>query len=116
MLTGALVTLRAIEADDYPILAGFANGMGVELLGGGDPPKPLPSVVASWEAAGDDPDSVNFAIGANDAAGRLIGQCGLYRHDHFGRTVELGITIGARDHWGRGYGREAVGLLVDHAF
>ena len=32
------------------------------------------------------------------------------------RTCELGITIGDKDYWGRGYGREAVGLLLDYGF
>jgi RimJ/RimL family protein N-acetyltransferase len=108
MLNGELVTLRPIEPDDHPILAGFANDIEVELLGGGDPPTPTPqaSVVASYEQLRENPDSINFAITANEAAGKLIGQCGLWRHDQLGRTVELGITIGVREYWARGYGRE----------
>lgn len=118
MFTGALVTLRPIEPDDYPALAAFANDVEVELFGGGDPPTPQPlaSVGAGYEQLRANPDSINFVITANDAEEKLIGQCGLFRHDHLGRTVELGITIGVRDYWGRGYGREAVALLVDYAF
>ncbi|HVD02996.1 MAG TPA: GNAT family protein [Candidatus Dormibacteraeota bacterium] len=118
MLAGELVTLRPIEPDDYPALAVFANDVELELLGGGDPPTPTPqaSVAAAYEQLRENPDSINFAITANEAAGKLIGQCGLWRHDQLGRTVELGITIGVREYWGRGYGREAVALLVDYAF
>lgn len=118
MLTGGIVTLRPIEPGDYPTLAVFANDVEVELMGGGDPPTPTPqaSVAAAYEQRRASTDSVNFAITANDAADRLIGQCGLFGHDQLGRTIELGITIGDRDYWGRGYGREAVGLLVDYAF
>lgn len=66
-----------------------------------------------------------------DGSGRLVGRIGLFglwrqvdplgisaragvlvRSDH----AELGIMIGDRSAWGRGLGREAVGLLVDHAF
>lgn len=118
MLTGELVTLRPIEPDDYLALAEFANDVELELLGGGDPPTPTPqaSVAAMYEQQRENPDSINFAITANEAAGKLIGQCGLWRHDQLGRTVELGITIGVREYWGRGYGREAVALLVGYAF
>lgn len=118
MLSGELVTLRPIEPDDHPILAVFANDIEVELLGGGDPPTPTPqaSVVAAYEHLRENPDSINFAITANEAAGKLIGQCGLWRHDQVGRTVELGITIGIKEYWARGYGREAVALLVGYAF
>jgi len=118
MLSGKLVTLRPIEPEDYPTLAAFANDVDLELLGGGDPPTPTAqaSVAAAWERLRENPDSINFAVAANDAAGKLIGQCGLFRHDQIGRTVELGISIGVREYWSRGYGREAVGLLVDYAF
>lgn len=118
MLTGELVTLRTIEPGDYATLAVFSNDVELELLGGGDPPTPRPqaSVAASYEQLRENPDSVNFAITANDAGGKLLGQCGLFRHDLLGRTVELGITIGVREYWGRGYGRESVALLVDYAF
>lgn len=118
VLTGELVTLRPIEPDDYPTLNRFANDVEVELLGGGDPPSPTPqaSSAAAYEQQRENPDSINFAITANEANSKLIGQCGLWRHDQLGRTVELGITIGVREYWGRGYGREAVTLLVDYAF
>jgi len=32
------------------------------------------------------------------------------------RHCELGITIGDKECWGRGYGREAVKLLLDYVF
>lgn len=28
----------------------------------------------------------------------------------------LGITIGDKEYWGKGYGREAIGLLLDYGF
>jgi RimJ/RimL family protein N-acetyltransferase len=116
VLSGKLVTLRAIEPEDYPAFVAYANDVEVELLGGGDPPTPSPaaSVASVYEGrrAG---GGIDFAI-ATKAEGKLIGQCGLFNHDHIARTLELGITIGDRAYWGRGYGREAVSLLVDYAF
>lgn len=118
MLAGDLVTLRPIEPGDHPALAAFRNDLELSLLVGGPPPAPMPiaSVVELHERRRASPDEINFAITANDPAGLLIGQCGLFRHDVVSRTVELGIAIGARDYWGRGYGRETVLLLVDYAF
>ena len=115
MLAGDLVTLRPVEPADVRVLAGFANDLEVALLVGGHTPVPLPvaSVAALYEHRRESPDEIGFAITADD---QLIGQCGLFRHDPIGRTCELGITIGRRDYWSRGYGREAVGLLVDYAF
>ncbi len=100
------------------MLAEHANDVGLRLLVGGSPPLPAPlsSVAALYERRRTDPDEVNFAVTALDDGGRLIGQCGLFRHDHVARTAELGITIGDHGYWGRGYGREVVTLLVGYAF
>lgn len=118
MLSGALVTLRPIEPADYPVLTAFANDVELRLLVGGAPPTPSPqsTVAAMYEQRRVNPDEVNFAMVANAAGGTLIGQCGLFRHDHAGRTAELGMAIGEREYWGRGIGREAVSLLVGYGF
>jgi RimJ/RimL family protein N-acetyltransferase len=115
VLTGELVILRPIEPEDYPALAVFANDIEVSQLVGGRPPVPMPlaTVAELFEKRRTNPDEVNFAI--TDQDGALIGQCGLFRHDQTGRTAELGIAIGDRDYWDRGYGREAVSLLTEYA-
>ncbi len=45
-----------------------------------------------------------------------IGSCGLKNLDFINRTCEVGIFIGEKDYWGRGYGTEAMRLLLDFAF
>jgi RimJ/RimL family protein N-acetyltransferase len=47
---------------------------------------------------------------------RLIGSCQLREIDPGGRRAELQIRIGEREAWGKGFGTEAVELLVRHAF
>jgi RimJ/RimL family protein N-acetyltransferase len=47
---------------------------------------------------------------------QLIGVTGLHRIDWRNRHAALGILIGAKGEWGKGYGTEATSLLVDHAF
>ena len=51
-----------------------------------------------------------------DGTGRHIGNAMYYNIDAIRREAEIGITIGERDCWGRGYGRDAVGALVRHIF
>lgn len=46
---------------------------------------------------------------------RIIGSTTLYDIDHAQGRAELGFAL-ARDHWGRRYGREALTVLLDHAF
>ncbi len=55
-----------------------------------------------------------FAIDTME--GRHIGNCMYYDIDEEKRQAELGILIGDREYWGRGYGTEAVKALVSHIF
>lgn len=117
MLRGERVTLRAIEREDLPRLWSFNNDLAVELAGGGDPPMPqsLARLQADYdrEAGKGGRDDATFAI---EVEGQMIGQCALFGFNSTDRTAELGITIGDREYWGRGYGREVVTLLLDYAF
>jgi RimJ/RimL family protein N-acetyltransferase len=111
------VTLRAVTRGDLPRLLSFANDLEVELAGGGDPPTPriLERLEKDFEREVSEPprDKTNFAI---EADGKCIGTCGLFNIHRTAGHAELGIGIGDKEYWGRGYGREAVGLLLDYAF
>lgn len=117
MLRGEKVTLRSVEREDLERLWRFCNDLEVELAGGGDPPQPtsLERVRARFdrEAGEGSRDKTDFVI---EADGECIGHCGLFHIDVAARHCELGITIGDKEYWGRGYGREAVRLLLDYAF
>ncbi|NBC16483.1 MAG: GNAT family N-acetyltransferase [Bacteroidetes bacterium] len=60
------------------------------------------------------PDACDLEIHTRE--GHLIGIAYLDRvrlaHGH----CRLGMTIGERDYWGQGYGRETMALLLHHAF
>src|SRR4051794_26545212 len=107
MIEGKLVRLRPLTPADYPRMLEFNNDIEYELLGGGAPPRPrtLAEVTEFFDKLIKERDQVNFAIEADE---KLIGDCGLHALDQRSGTAELGIGIGDRDYWGRGYGREAV--------
>jgi RimJ/RimL family protein N-acetyltransferase len=46
----------------------------------------------------------------------LIGRCMLFSVNHIDRTAMLGICIGEKAYWSKGYGQEAISLLLDYAF
>lgn len=48
--------------------------------------------------------------------GKLIGSTDLTEVDGVHRTASLGIVIGEKEYWGKGYGTEAITLLVDYGF
>lgn len=47
---------------------------------------------------------------------RPVGNVGLHDIDFHSGTAEVGIVIGERSVWGRGYATEALSLLLDYAF
>ena len=48
--------------------------------------------------------------------GRHIGNCVYYNIDEDQSEAELGIMIGDRQYWDKGYGTDAVRVLLDHVF
>jgi RimJ/RimL family protein N-acetyltransferase len=58
--------------------------------------------------------SHHFAI--DTLEGRHIGNCMYYNLDNHRRDMEIGIIIGDPSYWSRGYGTEAITLLVNYVF
>jgi RimJ/RimL family protein N-acetyltransferase len=55
-----------------------------------------------------------FAIETLD--GKHIGNCMYYNVDEYGEEAELGILIGEREYWDKGYGTYAVTALITQIF
>ena len=47
---------------------------------------------------------------------KLIGNCSFLQIDNFNQTGEVGIFIGDKNYWSKGYGTEALILLLDYGF
>ena len=56
-----------------------------------------------------------YSIIDNDT-NESIGNCGYAEIDHINQTAEIGIFIGNKKYWNRGYGKEALSLLLDYGF
>jgi RimJ/RimL family protein N-acetyltransferase len=59
------------------------------------------------------PNPYRRSLAIEDETGRHIGNVMYYNIDTLREETELGITIGERDCWGRGYGTEAVRLVAE---
>lgn len=60
------------------------------------------------------PSHRRFAI--ETTSGKHIGNCAYYGIDETKGEAEIGIMIGNRDYWDRGYGTEVITTLVDYIF
>jgi RimJ/RimL family protein N-acetyltransferase len=57
-----------------------------------------------------------FKKGNKKTIRKPIGNCGFHIIDHLNQNAEIGIAIGEKEYWGKGYGTEAISLLVDYGF
>lgn len=115
MITGQRITLRAITRNDLPRYVSWLNDPEVTQHLSIFLPMSLEDETDWYEQQRRDPTTLNFAIVTN-ANGQHIGSVGLVRLDYRQQQAELGIFIGNKTCWGKGYGTEAIRLLLDYAF
>lgn len=114
MLNGERVTLRALRRSDTEILHGYWSDLGMATRASNRPPRTytVEATQAMFDGFAKQEDMVRFVIEVDD---EVVGDCSLHDIDTHNRTCDVGISIG-RPHWSKGYGQEALRLLVDFAF
>jgi diamine N-acetyltransferase len=115
-VVGERVALGPLRRDLLPTYQRWMNDLSI-LRWFGAPMQPMTlEREAAWydhEATVEGP--IGFTI-YERAGWRPIGNCALNEVDHRHGTAYLAILIGERDARGKGYGTEAVRLLLDFAF
>ncbi len=81
-----------------------------------DKPYPFdyPEYLARYPQGLATPNKIQFAI--EIMGGEHIGNCTCYNIDEKLKEAELGIMIGNREYWGKGYGSDALKTLMRHIF
>ena len=114
MLKGKHVTLRAIERDDLKRLHELNQHVDSSIMADGAwQPMPLAALEKRFERRLEREPKAWFAI---EIEGRMIGDIELHSIDTRSRVAAFGVAIYDEDAQGRGYGREAIGLLLEWAF
>ena len=62
------------------------------------------------------PSKQSMRFGIDDLYGRHIGNCMVYDINERRGSAELGIMIGDREYWSKGYGSDTVDMLLEHLF
>ncbi|MEU4353652.1 GNAT family protein [Streptomyces virginiae] len=121
MIEGNLVRLRSLRSDDAEHHLRWRNDpQVVRWAAAGDPC--FGPVTAEAVGLGFDTmlrlvptESAVFTV-ENLEDGRVIGMADYRDMDPYAGVATLGVTIGERDFWGCGHGRDALRLLVGHLF
>lgn len=114
MIPGRRIRLRAIEPDDLPDYHRWLNDPDVIRHLSIYAPLSMPDEEAWYDAMRSDANQVAFAI--ETEAGQHIGNVGLMDINSKDRSAELGIVIGDKEQWGKGYGRDAIQTMLTFAF
>ena len=113
-LEGKLVYLSPVDPDDAPIFTRWLADLEVTKY------LTMSHLILSLTsekdfltkmATGND----NFTI-VDAATDKPLGACGFVGPDPIHRTAEIGIFLGEKEFWGRGYGTDALNLLLDFGF
>lgn len=114
MLKGEKVVLRSIERDDLKALHVLRRNVDLMLLAGGDwYPHSFAAAEKHFEKNLEREDNHWFVI---EAEGNVIGDIGLHHVDRANSCTSFGISILEPAFLGKGYGRDAIKVLLDYAF
>jgi RimJ/RimL family protein N-acetyltransferase len=114
MLQSERVALRAVEREDLKRLHELRCNVDLVLLGDGEwEPQPLAASEKRYDKHVADEDKAWFVI---EVAGTVIGDINLHHRDRRSGVSAFGIGIYDPAYLGQGYGREAIGLLLDWAY
>lgn len=116
ILTGHLTRLTAVNPDaDAGIIARWTHDSQFWRLASPDPayPESLKNVKREMEERPIERHGFAIRTLFDD---RLIGLIGLYTTVPSQREASLGVQIGERDYWGKGYGTDALRVLLRYAF
>jgi RimJ/RimL family protein N-acetyltransferase len=116
MICGEKTRLRRVERDDIPTFVRWFGDPAVReflLIN-----RPISKAEEeNWFENQLKNESIElFAIETNDGENVHIGNIALEDINWLHRHAELGIVIGEKDYWGKGYGSDAIRTLLGFAF
>jgi ribosomal-protein-alanine N-acetyltransferase len=114
-LIGAKVYLRPLEREDAPVVLPWFNDPEVTRTLLRYRPLNLREEEAFLDSVAQSEHDLALGVAVR-ATDELVGVTGFHHMDFRNRHCSFGISIGAKGEWGKGYGTEATGLMVQYAF
>ncbi len=115
-LVGSHCYLSPPAADDAPLFAEWLNDPEIALPLGDEAYHTLSMEALELDIESSQRRQDNLFTIVDLETDCSIGRCLLFDVDAVNRSAMLGIFIGDKGYWGRGYGQEAIQLLLEYAF
>lgn len=116
MFAGSKVLLRYYKREDVVRAHKFMNDYDISRVLSLDAIYPISLEEESFVAKNrNDNLNYNFAIESLES-GEYIGGCGIHKVNTKNRTCEIGIFIGDKNLWGKGFGTDALETLINFIF
>ncbi len=116
MIEGKKVRIRAVEQTDLDEIMKWVNDP--EVIDNLLMRYPISRYLEEkWlEKALDTSDMRNKAFAIETKEGVYLGGIGLHKINWENRSAEVGIVIGKKEYWGKGYGTDAMLAILEFAF
>ncbi|GAB6169465.1 GNAT family protein [Clostridium carnis] len=118
MYKGNLVKLRAYKEEDIDRATEFINDEETKKLLVIDTPFPITKWKESeWIKSRDASSDLTYDFAIEDLeTGKYIGGCSINNTNIKNRNCTIGIMIGDKAYWGKGYGTDALKVLIKFIF
>lgn len=115
ILVGPRLRLRPVTEADLPVFVRWFNDPELRfwLAMSETPELTLEDEWEWYQEMREDPARITWVM---EAEGRPIGNLALMNIDETNQRATLGIAVGEKGEWGRGYGTEAIQLVLGFAF
>jgi len=115
-ITGSLCYLSPLSHEDAEAATRWENDLAIAIPLGDEAYTPMSIEKMHEQIDGGLRNQAHVFSIVDLASDTLIGRCMLFSLDPVNRTAMLGILIGEQEYQNRGYGQEALHLLLDYGF
>ncbi len=117
LFQGKKVRLTRLSRDDSPVMAQWTRDAGYLRLQDTEiASMETPEEVAAFIDRENESSSAYLFGVRRNSDDVLVGTVGLFDIAWGNRTAWVGVGIGQREDWGKGYGSDAMGLVIRYAF
>jgi RimJ/RimL family protein N-acetyltransferase len=115
---GEKIALSPVSLDDADKFAHWLNDLAIALPFGEEAYSVVTVETQRRDLSKAQEPNANFQVFSiiENVSDKLVGRCLIFDIDYINRSAKIGLFIGDKECWNKGYGGETVRLLLDYGF